>query len=160
MSSVKNTLSCLSYGQLQNLCTTLIQNQNLNVVQLVHNIQQNQENSRKNNICNLKNHIEKILSTHCKLLDIANFVDFVLNTAVISELYPIAMRLKNALVIPDDIYEKYKITQIGVMDEIFELLKLTNNGTSNIEIEKFIDLLIIKCNEILSEENKYLKTFL
>jgi hypothetical protein len=148
MSSIYNILSCLNKAQLQLLCATLFEEQKLNPQFLVSKIQANLLNDTQKIQCKVKTLIQRINSEKCILRDIVEFVKSILEEHIISELFSIAMVLKNAMVVPDNIYEKNNLHNIGILDEICELYTIKNLDT---ESSNFLKTTLQNCKSIISE---------
>lgn len=154
MTSIYNILNCLDKSQLQVLCAALIQEEKLDVQFLVSKLQKSALYKKQNVECEIKTLIEKISSEQCTLLDIGNFIKLVMEKEVISKLFPIAMKLKCVMIVPDDIYEKNNLQKVGVVDEILELC---NKKIVDIETKEFLNYVLNTCKKLISGNADLLK---
>jgi hypothetical protein len=111
-------------------------------------------------ICDLKTRSELILSEKCDLPRIVSFIKGVLKDVVVSELFPLAITLKNILRVPDNIYDSQLAElPLNYGYEICDLLELKNTGKLSSEGLEFCDIALHKCKIIIAKSVR-LKKFL
>lgn len=144
-----NHATCPNTEELKVLPDLLTIDNTLDIRKTFLKIQMAKKLVRSVEICNLKSKVERILGDDCTLKSILDFIKGVMDDVIVSELFPVAIELRSIVGLPDDIWEKYNVDDMNV-NNMQELLELSEKQELDQECVKFLELTLEKCKVVIS----------